>query len=134
MYIFFVKGVRSGVSYISNRYSKAIKNYWKSYDLKQESNHNLYDYAMSKFLPTSNFKWLDPKEFELNKYTSNSLKGCALEVDLDYPKELHELHNDYPLAPNRIEIKRKMLSDYQLEVADLYNILIGVVCCPMLKN
>ena len=141
MYIFFVKGVRSGVSYISNRYSKANKNYWKSYDLKQESNHivnsdanNLYDYAMSKFLPTSNFKWLDPKEFELNKYTSNSLKGCALEVDLDYPKGLHELHNNYPLAPNRIEIKRKMLSDYQLEVADLYNILIGVVCCPMLKN
>ena len=38
-------------------------------------------------------KWIDPKEFDLNKYTSNSLKGCVL--DLEYPKGLRELHNDY---------------------------------------
>ena len=44
---------------------------------------------MSKFLPTSSFKWIDPKEFNLNKYTSsNSSKGCALKVDPEYPKEL----------------------------------------------
>ena len=61
---------------------------------------------MSKFFPTSGFKWLDPKRFELNKHTSNSLKGCVLKVDLEYPKELRELHNDYPSAPGRIEIKR----------------------------
>ena len=67
----------------------------KSYDPKQESKHiiyldanNLYGYAMSKFLPTSGFKWIDPKKFLLNKYTRNSLKGCALEVDLECPKEL----------------------------------------------
>ena len=41
---------------------------------------------MSKFLPTSAFKWIDLKEF--NKYTSNSSKGCILEVDLEYSKEL----------------------------------------------
>ena len=41
---------------------------------------------MSKFLPTSAFKWIGPKEFNLNKYTSNSSKGCVLEVDLEYPK------------------------------------------------
>ena len=46
---------------------------------------------MSKFLPASEFKWIYPKEFDLNKYTSNSLK-----VDLKYPKQLHVLHNDYP--------------------------------------
>ena len=67
--------------------------------------NNLYSYAMSKFLPTSGFKWIDPKEFDLNKYTSNSSKGCFVEVDLEYPKELHKLHNDYPLAPDKIEIK-----------------------------
>ena len=43
---------------------------------------------MSKFLPTSGFKWIDPKELDLNKYTSNSLKGCVLKVNLDYPKDL----------------------------------------------
>ena len=72
---------------------------------------------MSKFLPIR-FKWIDPKEFELNKYTSNSSKGCAFEFDLEYPKELRELHNDYPLVPDKIE----MLPEYQLKIADLQNI------------
>ena len=49
-----------------------------------------------------------------NKYTNNSSKGCVLEVDLEYPKELRELHNDYPLAPDKLEIKREILSDYLL--------------------
>ena len=63
----------------------------------------------------------------MNKYTSNSSKGCVLEIDLEYPKELRELHNDYPLAPDNLEIKREMLLDNQLKVADLYNIPIGNV-------
>ena len=73
--------------------------------------NNLYGYAMSQFLSTSAFKWIDPKEFDLNKYTSISLKGCFLEGDLS-PKELHKLHNDYPLAPDKMDIKREMLSEY----------------------
>ena len=78
MYIFFEIGMRSGVSYISNRYSKATNKYLKSYDPKQESEHIiyldaniLYGYAMSKFLTTSGFKWIDLKRFDLNKYTRN---------------------------------------------------------------
>ena len=74
----------------------------------QESKHiiyldtnNLYGYAMSRFFPTSGFKWIDPKEFNLNKYTSNSSKGFVLEVDLEYPKKLRELHNNYPLAQKK---------------------------------
>ena len=73
--------------------------------------NNLYGYATSKVFPISGFKWVDTKEFDFNKYTSNSLKGCALEVDLKYPKELWELLNDCPLVPDQIEIK-KMLSNY----------------------
>ena len=87
----------------------ANNKYLKYYHPKQESRHiiyldanNLVGYVMSKFLPTSAFKWIDPKEFDLNKYTSNSLKGCVFEVDLEYPKELRELHNDYALAPDEI--------------------------------
>ena len=80
---------------------------------------------MSEFLPTSGFKWIDPKEYQ--QYTSNNSKGCALEVDLEYPKKFLELHNDYPLARDKIEIKREMLSEYQLIIADLYNIPIGNV-------
>ena len=85
----------------------------------------LYGYAMSKFLSTSGFKWINPKEFDVNKYMSNSLKGCVLEIDLEYPKEMHKLHNDYPLAPDKIEIKKEMQSEYQLKIADLYHIPIG---------
>ena len=82
---------------------------------------------MSKFLPKRGLKWIDPKEFGLNKYTSNSSKVCVLEVDLEYPKYLRALHSDFPLAPNKLEIKREMLSDYQLKIADNYNIPIGNV-------
>ena len=94
MYILFEKGTRGEVSQISNRYSKANNRYLKSYDLKQKLKYiiyldmnNLYSYAMSKFLPTSEFKRIDPKEFDLNKRISNSSKRCVLEVDLEYPKE-----------------------------------------------
>ena len=50
-----------------------------------------------------------------------------LEVYLEYPKELQELHNDYHLAPDKIEIKREILSEYQLKITDLYNIPFGNV-------
>ena len=82
---------------------------------------------MSNFLPVSLFKPIDLKEFELNNNTSNSSKGCVPEVDLEYPKELREFHNDYPLASYQIEIKRGMLSEYQIKIADLYIFLIGNV-------
>ena len=119
MYIFFEKGMRSGISYISARYSKAKNKYLKSYDPKQETKHIVYldadnfcGYAMSKFLPTNGSKRIYLREFDLKKYSSNSSKECVLKVDLEYPKELSELHNDYSLAPDKIEIKREMLSDY----------------------
>ena len=82
---------------------------------------------MSRFLEKSDFKWIDPKEFVWNKYTSNSSKGCVLEVDLEYPKELRKVHNDYPLALDKIETKKEMLSEYHLKIVDLYSIPIGNV-------
>ena len=95
MYIFLKKQTRGRISYIFNRYIKAQKKYLKSYDPKQDSKHityldanNLYGYAISRFLPTSGFKWIDHKELDLNKYPSNSSKGCVLKVDLEYPKVL----------------------------------------------
>ena len=94
MYILFGKVMLDGVSYMSNRYSKAYNKYLKFYNTKQESKHiiyleanNLYGYAMSKFLPRSEFKWVDLKEFDLNKYSTNSSKGCVLEDDLEYCRE-----------------------------------------------
>ena len=108
IYSFFEKDMRGGVSYISKRYSKTNNNYLTFYDPKQQSKHiiyldtnNSYGYALFKFFPTSRFKWIDSKEFELNKFTSNKSKCCVLEVDLEYPKELSELLNDYSLTPDK---------------------------------
>ena len=89
--------------------------------------NNLHGNAMSKFLGTSEFNWIDNEQFDLNKYTRDSSKGCVREIDLEYPNELQELHNDYPLALDKIEIRREILSEYQLKIEDLYNILIGNV-------
>ena len=87
MYIFFEKGIRGGFSDISKRYSKTNNKYLNSYDPKQESKHiiyldanNSYGCAMSKFFPTSGFKWIYSKEMDLNKYTSNSSKECLLQL------------------------------------------------------
>ena len=65
------------------------------YDPKEEAKYiiyldvnNLYGHTISEFLPSSRFKWIESNEFDLNRYT----KGCVLEADLKYPKELRELH------------------------------------------
>ena len=74
---------------------------------------------MPKFLPLSGFKRIVSEDLDFNKYTSNSSKECVLEVDLEYPNELWEFGNDYPKSLNKKEIRREMLSDYQLKIADL---------------
>ena len=82
---------------------------------------------MPKFLPTDGFKWIDPKELDWSKYISNSYEGYGSEVHLAYPNELHKIHNDFPLAPGKIEVKVKMLPSYQFKIADFYNIPIDNV-------
>ena len=62
---------------------------------------------MSTFLPTSRFKWIRSEEFDLNKYNTNSFKGCVIEANPEYPKELQEIYSDQPLDPDKIEIKDK---------------------------
>ena len=74
---------------------------------------------------------MDSKEFDLNKFTSNSFKGWVLEVNLEYPKKFWELHKDYPLAPNKTEIKREMIFEYQRQTADLCNIPNGNICASL---
>ena len=103
------KGIRGGVSMISNRYAKANNKYMGDKFNSNEPSayiqyldaNNLYGWAMSKPLPTNGFKWM--KDNELNVWEKTP---CILEVDLEYPKELHDLHNDYPLAPEQIEVDK----------------------------
>ena len=137
MYQFIEKGMRGGISYIANRHGKANNKYMKTYNEKAPSKYimyldanNLYGWAMSQYLPTGNFKWLSQKQIEKNnlgEYTENSKKGLILEVDLEYPQELHYLHNDYPLGPEKVKVAKDMLSDYCKKIADKFNISSGLV-------
>ena len=146
MFQFIEKGMRGGVSYIAHRYGKANNKYMKEYDEKAPSKYimyldanNLYGWAMSQYLPTGNFKWMSDKEIkriDLGKYKADGKKGLILEVDLEYPQELHDLHNDYPIAPEKTKVSSGMLSEYCKKIADKYNISIGLVSklVPMLRD
>ena len=146
MFQFIEKGMRGGVSYIANRYDKANNKYMKNYDEKAPSKYimyldanNLYGWAMSQYLPTGGFRWLTEKEIkntDLAKYKEDSKKSVILEVDVEYPQELHDLHNDYPLAPEKIKVTKEMLSPYCESVIEKCNTSIGQVrkLVPTLNN
>ena len=92
--------------------------------------NNFYGWAMSQYLPTGRFRWMTQKQIDkidLTKYKEDSDKGIILEVDLEYSKELHELHNDYPLAAEKIKVTDNMLSKYCKNISDKYNISTGLV-------
>ena len=114
MLLMIEKGIRGGISIISNRYGKANNKYMKEYNKKElikflmylDAN-NLYGWAMTQKLPVHSFKWMTNQEIE-NLFNNRIVQvwektPCILEVDLEYPEELHDLHNDYPLCPERVE-------------------------------
>ena len=137
MFQFIEKGLRGGISYIANRYGQANNKYMKKYDEKTPSKYimyldanNLYGWAMSQYLPTGGFRWMNEKQInkiDLAKYKEDSDKGIILEVDLKYPEELHDLHNDYPLAVEKIKVTDNMLSKYCKNISDEYKISTGLV-------
>ena len=107
MLLMVEKGIRGGISVITNRHGKSNNPYMREkYNENEPTKYityldanNLYGWAMMKNLPTHRFKWM--KENELMVWEKFS---CILEVDLKYQEELHDLHNDYPLAPESIKI------------------------------
>ncbi|XP_046387447.1 uncharacterized protein LOC124157025 [Ischnura elegans] len=101
-------GIRGGISQCCKRYSKANNKYMREYDASIPNRYllyldanNLYGWAMSQPLPRGSFKWLSEeeiREFNLNISDDNP-KGYFLEVDLDYPDNIHETHSDLPFCP-----------------------------------
>ena len=136
-YIFFEQGMRGGVSYINKRYSKANNKHCPDYDKTKPEKYiidldmnNLYGHSMSQYLPYSNFKWvknIDKIKQKLMNIKSNSSTGYILEVDSEYPQELHDIHDDYPLAPEKINIPKEWLSNYSLKIANAHNIITETV-------
>ena len=113
------EGIRGGICHAIHRYAKANNEYMKNYDKNEESLYlifqyldanNLYGWAMSQKLPLNGFKWLEDtlginEEF-IKNYDENNNKGYILEVDVKYPKKLHDLHSDLPFLPKRMKIDK----------------------------
>ena len=90
--------------------------------------NDLYGWAMSEYLSCGRFKWLkNTDKFDIMSISDKSSIGYFLEVDLEYPDELHALHNDFPLAPEKIAVSSDMLSKYCKKNADEYEIKVGDV-------
>ena len=119
----FEQGIRGGMTHISKRYAKANNKYMEDYDETKPSSfiqyfdvNSLYSWAMTQKLPTHGFKWIDvniPKVKKLLKKKDTKI-GYIFEVDLEYPLSLWEEHNDYPLAPERLNINGvdKLISSF----------------------
>ena len=136
MQLFIQKGLRGGISYIAHRHAEANNKYMKNYDPSKVSSYisyldanNLYGWAMSQPLPYRNFKWISAALCCASPYSVKTRKGIGhiYEVDLEYPEELHDLHNDYPYAAEKIKVTDDMLSDYCNEIKNKFKICSGNV-------
>jgi hypothetical protein len=126
-----MEGIRGGLSCIMKRYVEANNKYMINYDPTKESSYqvpvdanNLYGDAMSFKLPCRGFKWCTTEELKyleehLLEIPNNNDIGYTLKVSLDYPKELHDKHNDYPFFPIHKDIKNENLSPYQNKLRNI---------------
>ena len=110
MYLFVEKGIRGGISTITKRYAAANNKYMADHKPGLTSKfityldaNNLYGWAMDQPLPYRDFGWMSSEELDEWEWLPEDT-GCIMEVDLEYPDELHDLHNEYPLAPERLTI------------------------------
>ena len=129
MYEMIEAGLRGGMTQTTCKKVEANNKYMGSdYDKNKASSYinyldanNLYGLSMIQKLPYRSLKWEDKiTEDDIINY-ENGRTGFILEVDLEYPKELHDLHNDYPLAPEVMNVKSNMLSEKQVEIYKLIN-------------
>ena len=100
----------------SKRHAKANNPLVDGYDPEKASTHilyldanNLYGWAMSQYLPTGGFRWVDDSQ-QLAKAIADQPADVPerfiLEADLQYPEDLHNAHNAYPLAPEGMVVQK----------------------------
>ncbi|KAK3796762.1 hypothetical protein RRG08_045769 [Elysia crispata] len=122
-HLFIEKGMRGGISMVSKRHARANNPAVEGYDSEKPNSHilyldanNLYGWAMSQPLPTGGFRWVEDCTAlagTIQDQPADGPEGFILEVDLEYPQELHDRHNAYPLAPERMVVQKEWMSEYQ---------------------
>ncbi|XP_023212539.1 uncharacterized protein LOC111615349, partial [Centruroides sculpturatus] len=133
MYLFIEQAIRGGISLTSKRFARANNPLIpETYDKNQRHNYiisidanNLYGFVMSSYLPVNNFRWLSEDEInalDICNIPDRNNIGYILEVDLNYPPNVHDRHNDLPLAPNHTYIPFDLLSNYQKSVLTKLNL------------
>jgi hypothetical protein len=122
IYRFLENCIRGGVSTISNRYASANNPRLSTYDSIKPPSYityldvnNLYGHAMTQALPVGDFRFLSRDEIDLLDIDSlsddavDASQRYIFEVDLSYPRELHKLHSDFPVTPQRVKVTADML-------------------------
>ena len=112
MLLMFERGIRGGITQGVRKYASANNKYMgDKFNPKEDTTYlqyldanNLYGWAMSQPLPTGGFKWTDVNPNKISELATRTDKGYLLEVDVSYPKELHNPHNDLPFMCERMEI------------------------------
>ena len=149
MLMFIDSGLMGGVALVSTQYAKANNpRLEENWDPNQKQKYifvvdctNQYGLSMMQYLPVDGFKWIDWTlstqewvEF-LKKQEDEQEKGYFFEVDLHYPRHLHDLHDQYPLAPEHLTIKKQMLSPYQQKLGEELGLKFeGKKLCPTLYD
>ena len=143
MYRMIQPNIRGGICHASVRYARANNKFMGSlYDptkptsfIMEVDANNLYGWAMSQAMPDSDFEWLSDAECRemehrlINVVERNEIfghnRGYIFEVDMDYPQELHERDDDYPMAPELITIEAQITGEKQHELRAQY---FGAAC------
>ena len=139
MHIFFDRGMRGGISFVSFPYAVANNEGMDTYntslkrsEIKFYDANNQYGYAMRQPLPTHGFEWVETetmnieawKDFIMNQTMDQEI-GYFFDVDLEYPPHLHDKHDNFPLAPEHFVINNEMISQYQQDLAQDLDVKVG---------
>lgn len=132
-YFFCLQGIRGGLSMVAHkRFSEANNKFMKEFDESKPSKflidldaNNLYGRCMMDHLPYADFEWCLPSDelvSEILQLSDTSEKGYLLQVDLEYDSRVHDLHEDYPLAPHKCTKKIKDLSPFSQSIVEEHNL------------
>ena len=126
MYLFINKCIRGGMTGASNRYARANNDCIQTYDSTKPVSHiigldanNLYGHSLTQPMPIGDFRWMtadEIKHFDVNAILADD-RGYFIEVDLHYPPELHDIHDQFPLAPEKLDIPKEEWSEHTQNLA-----------------